>query len=254
MPPVPSDAQLKQDFERDGYVVIRGFLSPTEAAELLRELDRYKREVLPGLPNTEHFYEIKGKPETLKYLQSLAKHDPYFERLAQDERFLRLARLFLDDTVIYKDISLFDKPPRVGAITPAHQDGFYFMLDPMEALTFWLALDVVDTGNGCVRYVKGSHREGMRPHRRTATLGFSQGISNYGTPHDQQNEVPIPAQPGDLLIHHCLTTHRADANTSDRHRQALGLVYYSARARPDEKRIADYRESLQQELAAAGKI
>jgi len=251
---VPSDAQLKQDFDREGYVVIRGFLSPAETAGLVRELDRYKREILPGLPNTEHFYEIKGKPETLKYLQSLAKHDPYFERLAQDERFVRLARLFLDGAVVCKDISLFDKPPRVGAITPPHQDGYYFMLEPMEALTFWLALDVVDTGNGCVRYLTGSHREGMRPHRRTATLGFSQGISDYGTPADVQHEVPIPAMPGDLLIHHCLTTHRADANASDRHRQALGLVYYSARARPDEKRIADYRESLQRELAVAGKI
>ncbi|MSU65938.1 MAG: phytanoyl-CoA dioxygenase family protein [Opitutus sp.] len=249
-----SDDQLKQTFDRDGYVVLRGFLAPAEVAELWRELDRYKREILPGLPATEHFYEIKGKPETLKYLKSLSKHDPYFKHLAQDERFARLARLFLNDEVTCKDISLFNKPPRVGEITPPHQDGFYFMLEPMEALTFWLALDVVDEGNGCVRYLTGSHRQEMRPHRRTKTLGFSQGISDYGTPEDRKNEVPITALPGDLLVHHALTTHRADANTSDRHRHALGLVYYAARARPDEKKVEEYKQSLQRELTAAGKI
>lgn len=251
---MPTDPQLKQTFDRDGSVVLRGFLSPAEVADLWRELDRYKKEVVPTLPPTEHFYEIKGQPETLKYLQALPKHDPYFDRLAKDERFTRLARLLLNGAVISKDISLFDKPPRVGAITPPHQDGFYFMLEPMEALTFWLALDPVDEGNGCVRYVRGSHLQGLRLHRRTATLGFSQGISDYGTPEDLKNEVPVPAMPGDLLAHHCLTTHRADANTSDRHRNALGLVYYAARARMDEKKQDEYRKSLQRELAAAGKI
>ena len=57
---------------------------------------------------------------------------------------------------------------------------------------------MVDEENGCVRYLPGSHREGMRPHRRTNVLGFSQGMSNYGT-EDCAREVPVCAEPGDLF-------------------------------------------------------
>jgi phytanoyl-CoA hydroxylase len=35
------------------------------------------------------------------------------------------------------------------------------MLDPCEALTMWLVLEKVDEENGCVRYVRGSHKHGI---------------------------------------------------------------------------------------------
>ena len=94
--------------------------------------------------------------------------------------FRELAELLLDGPVVPKDLQYFNKPPGIGKPTPAHQDGYYFMLDPCEALTIWVALDHVDDENGCVRYVTGSHKRGMRPHCRTQTLGFSQGITDYG--------------------------------------------------------------------------
>ena len=88
----------------------------------------------------------------------------------------------------------------------------------------WLALDVVDEENGCVRYVRGSHRRGMRPHGRTGVLGFSQGITDYGQPEDLADEIAFPAQPGDLLVHHALTIHRADGNRSaTRHPTLFGF-------------------------------
>jgi phytanoyl-CoA hydroxylase len=247
-------ARVKREYDRDGYVALRGFLSAQQVAELKSEIERYKREVAPKLPATEQFYEAKGQPETLKYLRSLADHDDWFRTLFASEPFVRLAELLLDGPVVGSNLSLFNKPPRVGEATPAHQDGYYFMLEPMEALTMWLALDVVDTENGCVRYVTGSHRRGMRPHQKTQTLGFSQGISDFGTPDDLATEVAMAAQPGDLLVHHCMTIHRADPNRSDRTRHALGFVYYSARARTDAAKHEAYQKSLARELTQTGKI
>ena len=62
----------------------------------------------------------------------------------------------------------------------------------------WLALDEVDEENGCVRYVRGSNHLNIRPHGRTGTLGFSQGITDYGTDNDLANEVALAAMPGDM--------------------------------------------------------
>ena len=129
------------------------------------------------------------------------------------------------------------------------------MLEPCHALTMWMALDPVDEENGCVRYVRGSHLLGLRPHGRTQTLGFSQGITDFGSAPDLDNEVSCPAKPGDLLAHHALTIHRADSNKSPtRSRRALGFIFYSAKARENTTNHRNYQQDLASAMAAAGKI
>jgi len=145
--------------------------------------------------------------------------------------------------VVGKNLQWFNKPAAVGGPTPAHQDGFYFMLEPNIAITLWLALDHIDEGNGCVRYVRGTHLDGMRPHQRSNVTGFSQGITDYGDA-DTAREEPIHAKPGDLFAHHSMTMHRADPNPSTRRRAALGFVFFAATAKEDAERAEAYRQTL----------
>ena len=109
-------------------------------------------------------------------------HDPYFNQMLNDSDFRRLAESLLEDEVVPKNAQFLCKPPRIGQATPPHQDGYYFMIEPVEGLTMWLGLDYADEENGCLRYVRGSHKKGLREHGRTQTLGFSQGITDFGTP------------------------------------------------------------------------
>ena len=142
----------------------------------------------------------------------------------------------------------------MGWDTPPHQDGYYFRLEPNEAVTMWLALEDVDEENGCVRYVPGSHKLGMRPHGMTGTLGFSRGITDYG-PEDVHKEVFFPTKAGDLLVHHSLTIHRADGNSSlSRTRKAIGLIYYAEKAKQDVKAVEAHRRQLTRDLKAQDKI
>ncbi len=246
--------QLVRDFQRDGYVVIKGFLQTAEVRDVLHNLARFKREVLPDLPREHVFYEQLADANSLKQIQQMQTHDDYFKTLFSG-KFKQLAERLMVGPVVGKNMQYFNKPPQIGKPTPPHQDGYYFMLKPCEAVTMWLALDVVDEANGCVRYVCGSNQWGMRPHGRTQTLGFSQGITDYGTPQDLSHEVAFPAEPGDLLAHHALTIHRADGNrTHDRDRQALGFIYYAATAKIDDEAHAAYQEKLKHEMQAAGKI
>lgn len=94
----------------------------------------------------------------------------------------------------------------------------------------------------------------MREHRRTTTLGFSQGIIDYPTAEDAKNEIAMVARPGDLLVHHALTIHRADGNPSSRSRRSIGFIYYSERAREDVAAQARYQEKLADELRARQQI
>ena len=92
-------------------------------------------------------------------------------------------------------VEWFNKPPGTDSPTPPHQDNYYFCLRPPSVLTIWLALDPVDEENGCLRYVAGSHRQGIRAHARSNILGFSQGISDYGD-EDRAREVVVRLQAG----------------------------------------------------------
>ena len=245
--------EMKKEFDRDGYFLMRDFMGGDEAAEISRQIDRFIAEVLPTRSETLAFYEVKDQPETIMRLQNMEGHDEFFKQLLNSDRFVSLASKLLGDNVVAKNVQWFNKPARVGSPTPTHQDGFYFMLRPNEAVTLWLALDLVDEGNGCVRYVSGSNREGMRPHQRSNVIGFSQGITDYGDP-DRERETPILAAPGDLFAHHCMTIHRADANTSERPRAALGFVYNAARAAYDSEAAATYLEQLYQQWEEEGKL
>ncbi len=247
------DNHLKEDFDRDGFVLVEGYLSSGEAAEVNTQIQRFIDEVLPAAPDTTAFYEDRDDPASIKRLQNMADLDPYFGELFQSDRFTSLASFLLADDVVPKNPQWFNKPARVGAVTPPHQDGFYFMLEPNEAITLWIALDDIDEGNGCMRYVRGSHRRGMRPHRASNVLGFSQGVSDYSD-EDLEREVAMRARPGDLFAHHSMIIHRADANRSDRRRAALGLVYFAARARKDEEKAERYRQELFARWEREGKI
>ena len=102
----------------------------------------------------------------------------------------------------------------------------------------------MDDDNGCLRYVAGSHRRGIRPHGRSAVLGFSQGITDYGPP-DEAAEVRIHLKPGDVVAHHGETIHRAEPNRSAaRQRRAFAMVFKGRSARRDEEAFARYKAAL----------
>ena len=238
-------------FEQDGFVVIPGFLAGELLAELQAELDRYVREVVPTLPETHAFFVDRTRPETLKQMQHMTG-DPFFAAYSRNARWVALAQALLGEEAECHGPEWFNKPPGEDAPTPPHQDNYYFNLKPPNVLTIWLALDPVNEENGCLRYVPGSHREGIRPHGRSAILGFSQGITNYGAT-DAAREVAVCLRPGDAVVHHGAMIHRADANCSTtRHRRAFAMVMQGESCRRDEEAYARYLTALRQQHEALG--
>lgn len=240
---------MRETFRRDGYIALPGFINKEEVEEIQENLKRFIHHKVPDMPKEHVFYEEKGDTSTLKQLQQMFVYDDFFNEMMFGSKFEKVAEVLLEDKVEGKNLQYFNKPPQIGKATPPHQDGYYFMLNPPEAVTMWLALEKVDEENGCVRYVKGSHKNGMRAHDKTNTLGFSQGIINYGTDEDKKFEIPIPAEAGDLLVHHALTIHRAGENkSSTRTRKAMGWIYYAASAREDKEAHETYQKKLAQEM------
>lgn len=242
---------LKPAFDRDGFVVIRQFLPAEEFQRLRANIDRYIREVVPRLPDADAFYDDPTRPETLKQLSRI-EQDAFFAEYLRNPLWKAATEDLLGEACDAVGAEWFNKPPATHHVTPPHQDNFYFCLEPPQVLTMWLALDAVDDENGCLRYVRGSHLLGIRPHQRTTTLGFSQGIFDYGKA-DRDGEVAIHAQPNDVLIHHGNTIHRADANRSaTRQRRSFALVFRGVSCRRDEAAFARYLASAKSQREELG--
>lgn len=245
--------ELKQTFDQVGFLGIMGFLDNVEVEELSSETRRVVNEVVSTIPESEVYYEEKGSPDTLKQIQHLEKYDSYFERLAKSEKIAGLADAILGGPAILKNVQFFNKVPRIGKPTPAHQDGYYFMIKPQQAVTMWLSLGDADAENGAICYIPESHKKGMRKHGETSVLGFSQGITDW-TQADTDDEVQMEASPGDILFHHSLTIHRANANESSRHRKSIGFIFYREDVEVDEEAHARYQVQLNATLKAEGNI
>ncbi len=241
----------KQDFDRDGFAIVRQFLTPAEFSELSGELERYIRDVVPGLSDADAFYQVRERPETLKQLQHM-QGDPFFLSYTRHPKWQDLASTLVGETAACESPEWFNKPAGVEHPTPPHQDNYYFNLQPSNVVTIWLALDHVDDENGCLRYLPGSHLRGFRPHGRSNVLGFSQGITDYGA-EDFSTERKIHLQPGDAVAHHGMTVHRAEPNRSaDRNRRAFAMVYKGISCRRDEESFARYQAAAKQQHEQMG--
>jgi phytanoyl-CoA hydroxylase len=139
-----SNDELLKAFRTDGFVAMSQFVRGEDFTELLAHVDRFICDIVPDLPAEQVFYEDKNDRTTLKQIQQMGDHDPWFHELFTSTRFREVAELLLDGPVVPKNMQYFNKPPSVGQPTPPHQDGYYFMLDPCEAVTMWFALDDVD--------------------------------------------------------------------------------------------------------------
>ena len=246
------DTRYKDAYDRDGFVLVRDFLPQDEFEILAENIDRYIRDVAPTLPDSAAFYQDKSRPETLKQMQDMAGHDPFFEDYRSHPRWNTLATTLVGETVEAGRPEWFNKPPSTEHPTPPHQDNYYFNLTPPNVGSVWMAIDPVDEENGCLRYIPGSHLKGLRPHGQTSVLGFSQGIADYGAD-DEELEVAVHLRRGDAVVHHCEVIHRADPNRSTkRHRRAAAMVFNGISCRIDEERQLRYKQSQESQHQKMG--
>ena len=241
---------LRERYDEDGFVVVRGLFADAEFQELTSQIDRYRREIVPTLPKDAAFFEDYSKPETLQKLNSMEKHDPWFDNFLRYGRHIPLMEHFLRDQASPQGLQWFDKLPFDQNATPAHQDGFYSCRKPNVACGLWIALDPVDRNNGCLWYARGSHKKGILPHEASGVLGFSQGVRNFDP--KQVDGVPIELAPGEAVAHSSATIHWTETNKTPRHRRAIATFSFGASTVRDEEAYARYKESLKRQLEKRG--
>lgn len=220
-----TDNQVEQ-FQRDGYLVVRGLLSPQEAAQLRDHFMAMREEALePDNRYTEYYQPVAAEQTDGDLLKQ-------FPRVMQPHRFDKLSKQYMLDTRIesvLRDLfgeeplaaqsMFYFKPP--GARGQAlHQDNFYLRVSPGTCMAAWVAVDDGDRENGGMFAVPGSHRLGVLcPHQADPSVSFT--TEEVDVPAGME-PVPVDLRAGDVMFFNGSVIHGSYPNTSkERFRRAF---------------------------------
>ena len=146
--------------------------------------------------------------------------------------------LDLVEPIIGPDIALFSshficKPKGDGKCVPWHEDSFYWagMVEPMEIVTVWLAIDPSHEANGCMKVLPRTHDHGYSEYGPvdTATNVFSTEIKKHLR--DDSKAVSIILEPNHASLHDGKLMHASDYNHGNLRRCGYTMRYMSTRVK-----------------------
>jgi len=205
----PKPGDMKRDFDRDGFIILPGYLSPSELTELSERAEKCMSEVHNGKTDKS-------------IMKGLNIHDPWFQGQLERGKHVDLIEVLIEDKVIPASAAWFDKPAGKSSKLKPHFDAIGSPRVPPGGCTIWIALDRANQENGCLYYAKGSHRT---EHDDSALF------LDFDT--DSDDTVAAEAEPGDAIIHSALTIHWSGANQSERSRRAISYFYWGASSEID---------------------
>jgi phytanoyl-CoA hydroxylase len=164
--PVPFEPALfepalfEPEWERDGYVILRGVLDPSACdalGEVLGEAWRYGHPdqlVVDSTTGRSRKLEAGDARRLTRAVDTHVHYPEARELLAHPVVTGRLREIFGADPLYFQTL-VFE----LGSEQGLHQDtSFVVVDDPMAMVGVWIALEDVRAGSGELRYVPGSHR------------------------------------------------------------------------------------------------
>ncbi len=120
---------------------------------------------------------------------------------------------------IYHDQALY-KEPR-GGITPWHADQYYWPVSSDGMVTAWVPLQDTPLEMGPLAFCEKSHR--FQVGRDLEISDKSEVTLKEALSHFRQDESPYAL--GDVSFHSGWTFHRAGANSTDKPREVMTMIY-----------------------------
>jgi phytanoyl-CoA hydroxylase len=253
-------AAQKQRFESDGFLMVDDVL--TASLDIARVLDEYAvvldeiasrlwaegviRSAYADLPFPERLIQVcaesgRALPQDFDFSlpQSGISHEtpihvgPAVFGILTSPRLLDLVEDIIGPEMYSNPVQhiRMKLPKRAipqgctnGLVTqiPWHQDNGVIMpeADDASILTVWLPLTPATVDNGCLQVIPRSHRDGLAEHCPGGSVHIPDGLVPV------ESAVPVPMQPGSVLLMTQRTIHSSlDNVTDDQVRISMDLRY-----------------------------
>lgn len=251
MPSFALTGELRDEFNRNGFVVIPGFYNVEE--EIL-PIQKAIYEII-GLVMTRHglganrqafsaenFYA--GYRELIEVDRSyggeiydLVKQIPAFLRLISSPRgeslFCQLRGTDVPGIGTASYGIRIDNPGEDRFRSHWHQE-YLFQPQSIDGIVIWTPLLPIEKNMGPVTACLGSHKDGLRKCARTAPYSDKSGAYKIGIVDDELIAASYPqtaplVAPGDLIVMDYLTIHQSGYNTSDKPRWSIQSRFFNYR-------------------------
>ncbi|EKF18823.1 ectoine hydroxylase [Nitratireductor pacificus] len=272
-PDAPLTAQQADQFDRDGFLIVKDVFSAEEIEALMAEsaaLRGGERELMDGSVITE-----PGSDE-VRTVFKLPEQSPLFNRLARDRRVAGVASFLLGDEVYVHQSRLNYKPGFTGKEFYWHSDFETWHAEDgmprMRAISASLLLTDNDALNGPLMLMPGSHKEfiacaGETPddNHKASLKKQEVGVPSHEALTKLASRHGITAatgKAGTLVFFDCNTMHGSNGNITPFSRSNAFFVFNAMSNRLEEpfgakKARPDFlaeRGEVQALEVAAGKL
>ncbi len=232
-------------YNEDGYVIPKFRLSQETLEAIRRNYDQL----------------LSQHPEFVDYCPSLLAYDLSFLNYARTPEILDMAEQLIGPDIALWNSSFFAKPAKKGRATPWHQDGEYWPIRPLATCTVWIAIDDSTPDNGCLRVIKGSHKnKDLRQHNTNPDPNLTLNQELPLTEYDEERAEDIVLEAGQMSLHDVFIVHGSAANTSGKSRRGMTLrlmpttsVYDRQIAREQHEKIGIVDHSVRTLFLMRGK-
>jgi len=223
--PFAVDAESRRYFAANGYVKLRGVLTPEATLYLRKVLIRR----LAGIFATDL---DGGTQDRFLSAEMVWLDDPVIRRYVLSPRIAGICAQLLDVPAVrlYHD-NVLSKEPGCGR-TPWHYDDHHFPLATHDVVTAWIPAQAIPAAMGPLAFAKPIdayrlveavpfNKTDTSYDRRVAELFKAHGVAVDDTPFAL----------GEVSFHHNLSFHTARGNHTDRSRVVLANTFYADGAR-----------------------
>ena len=259
-------ALYRQQYQRQGYLVLPGFKSLAEVAALRARAEAIvaalhmsaqrsvfstddqargssDAEFLASAESVHCFFEpeafdvqgqLRQTPSASinKIGHALHDLDPVFDAFSHGVDLAVVADIVgLQAPQLWQSMHIF-KPPDIGGEVRWHQDASFLATAPDSVTGFWFALDDAHRDNGCLWVQPGGHLGPLR-ERFVRDGQATRMLALDATPWPRAGEadtLPVEVPAGSLVVLHGLLPHWSAPNRSNRWRQAYTLHATDGRA------------------------
>lgn len=166
---------------------------------------------------------LKFKPHlVLTFLDDLIRHPKILDAVED----------VIGPNILCWGTNFFTKEPKTANFISWHQDLTYWGLEPADIVTAWVALSPATVESGCMRFVPGSHKMEVAPHKDTFAEGnmLTRG-QEIAVEVDENEAVDVELEPGEMSLHHVKLIHGSNANSSPERRIGFAIRYIPAYVR-----------------------
>ena len=226
-------SELKDNYQRQGFVVINELFDEAEVAEFQRGTDELVEQSKNHQESDSKFDLEPDHSEAAPRVQRIKvphKQSEVFSRAVRNPKILLVLKILLGENVRFRNSKLNIKAAHGGSAVNWHQDWAFYPHTNPDLLAVGIMIDDIDEDNAPLMVVPQSHLGKTLNHHYKGIFSGSVDLEKERI--DLSTAVKITGKAGSASFHHVKTLHGSSPNFSNRPRRLLLFEYAAADAWP----------------------